>query len=65
MQHGEQSGTSSEQLLADYSVAMLEAFAAVFDVTIEPASDDPPLLSMDHNTDLDARQAMPSTVECG
>ena len=44
-QHVAYSASNSEQLLREYSVALLEAFSEVFDVTLHSA--DPQLLDVD------------------
>ncbi len=48
MQHSDIDGSNREQLLQEYNVALLEAFAEVFNVTLQLANGDPAFLNADH-----------------
>ena len=60
VQHG--CNSNSEQLLQEYSVALLDAFAKVFDITLLPASGDPGSLGVDPEPAADARHAVDSNT---
>ena len=62
MQHGDFDGSNPEQLLQEYSVALLEAFAEVFNVTLQLASDDPAFLHADRGAVPDAQPALQNNL---
>ena len=65
MLHGNLDGSNREQLMQEYSIALLEAFAEVFNVTLQLVDSEYAFPSADHGTAANAQQSVNQTLRTG